>query len=53
MIDLFTELARLSGQTVLMVTHSLDVARTADRVMQLIDGQLVLSDLAGESGVAW
>ena len=53
MIELFTELARLSGQTVLMVTHSLGVARTADRVMQLIDGQLVLSDLAGESGVAW
>ena len=53
MIDLFTELARLSGQTVLMVTHSLGVARTADRVMQLIDGQLVLSDLAGESGFAW
>jgi len=53
MMDLFTELARSSRQTVLMVTHSLGVARTADRVMQLVDGQLVDCDLARETGFAW
>jgi len=53
MMDLFTELAVSSGQTVLMVTHSFGVASTADRVMQMVDGQLVVCDLARESGFAW
>jgi len=53
MMDLFTELAQSSGQTVLMVTHSLGVASTADRVLQLVDGQLELRDLERESGFAW
>lgn len=53
MMDLFTELARTSGQTVLMVTHSHGVARTADRVMQLVDGQLSDCDLTAQSGLAW
>lgn len=53
MMDLFTNLARSSGQTVLMVTHSLGVARTADRVFRLADGQLQKCDLEKESALAW
>ena len=53
MMDLFTELARSSGQTVLMVTHSLGVASTADRVLQLLDGQLMTCDLERGAGLAW
>lgn len=53
MMDLFTELAQANGQTVLMVTHSLGVASTADRVLQLVDGQLATCELSGESGFAW
>lgn len=53
MMDLFTELARANNQTVLMVTHSLGVAGTADRVLQLVDGQLTECDLSGETNVAW
>ena len=53
MMDLFTELAHSSGQTVLMVTHSAGVARTADRVLQLLDGQLEMCDLERGPGFAW
>ena len=53
MMDLFTELACANNQTVLMVTHSLGVASTADRVLQLVDGQLATCDLTGETGLAW
>lgn len=44
MMLLFTELAQSLGQTVLMVTHSLQVAKTADRVLQITNGQLQASD---------
>ena len=53
MMDLFTELARTNAQTVLMVTHSLGVASTADRVLQLVDGQLATYELSGEATLAW
>ena len=53
MMDLFTELARTNAQTVLMVTHSLGVASTADRVLQLVDGKLATYELSGEATLAW
>ncbi len=53
MMDLFTELARANRQTVLMVTHSLGVASTADRVLQLVDGQLAPCELTSEASLAW
>ena len=40
-MDLFTRLARAHQMTTLMVTHSLEIARLADRVLTIQDGQLV------------
>lgn len=33
--------ARQFGQTLVMVTHDLDIARTADKVIQIEDGKVV------------
>ena len=40
-LNLLTSLAREMGQTVLIVTHSLQVAREADRVIALEDGKVI------------
>lgn len=53
MMELFTELARSAGQTVFMVTHSLAVAKTADRILQFSNGRLVEGDTVNDSGLAW
>ncbi|MFM9142650.1 MAG: lipoprotein-releasing system ATP-binding protein LolD, partial [Bacteroidota bacterium] len=37
---LFGELKKRNGQTFLVVTHSLSLAKQADRVLQLRDGHL-------------
>jgi len=39
-LALFRELVRVSGSTVVMVTHSLEAARYADRTLQLVNGRL-------------
>jgi lipoprotein-releasing system ATP-binding protein len=41
---LFRELKELNGQTFLVVTHSLSLAKQADRVLQLRDGHLTEVD---------
>ena len=38
MQTLFNDVARSTGQTVLMVTHSQVVAEAADRVVEMVDG---------------
>ena len=48
-LDLFQRLLRQNGTTVVLVTHSGEVARLADRVMTIRDGQLVEAD-AGREG---
>jgi putative ABC transport system ATP-binding protein len=48
-LALLRDLQRCEGQSLLMVTHSLSVARIADRVLTLADG--VITD-AGD-GLAW
>lgn len=53
MMALFNELARSAGQTVFMVTHSLAVAKTADRVLQFSQGRLHTGDPLDDSTVAW
>ncbi len=40
-MDLFARLARDNRMTTLMVTHSVEIARLADRVLTIRDGQLV------------
>jgi len=49
MMQLFTTIAQSLEQTVLMVTHSLQVAKTADRVLQMANGQLQ----SGDASLAW
>ncbi len=39
-LDLLDRLVRAKGHTLILVTHSLEVARRADRVVRLIGGQL-------------
>lgn len=39
--DIFRELARERGQTIITVTHDEDFARNSDRVIELSDGMLV------------
>jgi len=40
-MDLFARLARENQMTTLMVTHSAEIARLADRVLTIHDGQLI------------
>lgn len=42
-LELFTQLAREFNKTVVIVTHSVDVAARADRIITLKDGQIVNS----------
>jgi lipoprotein-releasing system ATP-binding protein len=44
---LFRELRDRNGQTFLVVTHSLPLARQADRVLQLRDGHITEVDPNG------
>jgi lipoprotein-releasing system ATP-binding protein len=39
-IELFKELCREKGQTMLMVTHDNDFARHSDRIIHLVDGEI-------------
>jgi len=52
MIKLFTELACSRKQTVLMVTHSLTIAKTANRIVRFSNGKL-LTNKNAESSLAW
>jgi len=45
-LNLLDEMSRQAGKTLLMVTHSLEVARRADRLLSMVDGQLVEHSLA-------
>ncbi len=44
-VDLLTDLARQQGTTLLLVTHSTQVARAADRVLRLSHGQVTADSL--------
>ena len=39
-LDLLDRLVRARGRTLILVTHSAEVARRADRVVRLVDGRL-------------
>ena len=47
-LDLFTRFVRLTGTTMILVTHSDEVARLADRIMTIREGRLTDSFTAGE-----
>ncbi len=53
MIDLFNELAVSGNQTVLMVTHSMAIASTADRIVRFHQGRLATETDPDESSLAW
>lgn len=42
LVDLLVELNKADGVTLIVVTHALDVARRAQRVMEIADGKLVI-----------
>ena len=41
MLDLSNEIAAAIGQTIIMVTHSHIIADSADRVLELSDGEII------------
>jgi putative ABC transport system ATP-binding protein len=47
-LELLAGMARDGGRTMIVVTHSDAVARTADRTLALRDGRLVEETLPGE-----
>jgi putative ABC transport system ATP-binding protein len=49
-LELLTRLARENHMTTLMVTHSAEIARLADRVLTIRDGQLVEQAKPQEEG---
>ncbi len=49
MLELLLRLTRGAGHTLMVVTHSLEVARAADRLLLLEDGHLQ----QGSTGLAW
>lgn len=53
MIDLFANLAKSQNLTVIMVTHSLSIAQTADRIIRFIDGRLQTDNNFDASSLAW
>jgi len=48
-LDLFHRLVRQTGTTMILVTHSFEVARLADRIMTIIDGKLVETEPGRET----
>lgn len=46
--ELFRELNRTLGQTILVVTHDQDWAARSDRVLRLLDGRIVADERQGE-----
>jgi lipoprotein-releasing system ATP-binding protein len=39
--DIFKDLAHNKGITILTVTHDLDFAKNADRIIEMVDGKIV------------
>ncbi len=39
-IELLKEANKVSGQTIIMITHDLEIAKQADRVLTMVDGKL-------------
>jgi ABC-type lipoprotein export system ATPase subunit len=44
-MDLFQSLHRENGQTVILVTHDMYVARHTDRIIKISDGQIVSDEI--------
>ena len=50
-VDLFKELARERGVTILMVTHDNRVLNAADRIVNMVGGQITSDVVVGESAL--
>jgi putative ABC transport system ATP-binding protein len=51
-LDLLEQLRRERGLTIVMVTHDMDVASRADRIVHMLDGRVVRSELTRERASA-
>ncbi|HUY65308.1 MAG TPA: ABC transporter ATP-binding protein [Acidimicrobiales bacterium] len=49
-LELLDELHR-SGRTIVLITHEIDVAEAADRIMRIRDGQILDQELAGSTAL--
>ena len=48
LVELRLDLARQQGRTVIVVTHDTEFAKTADRVVTIVDGRIVTKDTSEE-----
>jgi lipoprotein-releasing system ATP-binding protein len=39
--EIFKDIVHNKGRTIIMVTHDMDFAHRADRVLELVDGKLI------------
>ncbi|MDX1907806.1 MAG: ABC transporter ATP-binding protein [Bacteroidia bacterium] len=42
-VDIFMRLARENHQTIITVTHDMDIANRSDRIIEMLDGQIIRS----------
>jgi lipoprotein-releasing system ATP-binding protein len=40
-LEMFRELTRVKGQTLIAVTHDLDFAKSSDRIVEMQDGKIL------------
>lgn len=52
-LELFQDLCKKSGVTLLIVTHDPVIARAADRVIEIRDGRIAVADASGHGSIGW
>lgn len=46
-MELLTTMVKEKGQTLVMVTHDMEVANYADRIIQMVDGEIICEEIRG------
>jgi putative ABC transport system ATP-binding protein len=50
-LELLTTMVKEKGQTLVMVTHDMEVASYADRVIRMVDGKIICEEIRGGEAV--
>ncbi len=50
-MELLTTMVKEKGQTLVMVTHDMEVANYADRIIQMVDGEIICEEIRGGEAV--